>query len=376
MTKGRVYWITGLPGSGKTTIGTSLYYELKKQIDNVVILDGDILKLFVGDSVGYTNQDRLLRAKKYSNICKMLADQGIWVIICTVAMFDEVRQWNRNNIDGYMEIFLDISLEILKERDKKGLYSAGKGMELVQNSEFPKLPDITISEKADIKKDIKKIIEYVPENISKFDRDTNYWNKIYNQETTVPIESDFARYVLKNTLDVKGNLLELGCGNGRDSIFFATNGFKVIGVDASEEAISSLNKKNNINATFVCDDFVKCKALYCIMYDVIYSRFTLHAISEKQETELLNNIISGLKTKGRLFIEARSINDDLYGKGECVEEGAYVYNNHYRRFIDKEKLCNKMSGMGFKILEANEGRGFSRVGYEDPVLVRIVAEVK
>lgn len=47
--KGRVYWITGLPGSGKTTIGTALYYDLREIQDNVIILDGDILKYFVGD---------------------------------------------------------------------------------------------------------------------------------------------------------------------------------------------------------------------------------------------------------------------------------------------------------------------------------------
>lgn len=45
---GRVYWITGLPGSGKTTVGTALFYRLREQNDNIIILDGDILKQFVG----------------------------------------------------------------------------------------------------------------------------------------------------------------------------------------------------------------------------------------------------------------------------------------------------------------------------------------
>ena len=52
MGKGTLYWITGLSGAGKTTIGNALYYELKKKQDNLIILDGDILKKLVGNSLG------------------------------------------------------------------------------------------------------------------------------------------------------------------------------------------------------------------------------------------------------------------------------------------------------------------------------------
>lgn len=58
MKKGILYWITGLSGAGKTTIGNALYYELRKKENNIVILDGDILKNLVGDSLGYTTEDR------------------------------------------------------------------------------------------------------------------------------------------------------------------------------------------------------------------------------------------------------------------------------------------------------------------------------
>lgn len=57
MEKGILYWITGLSGAGKTTIGNTLYYELKKKNNNLVILDGDILKNLVGDSLGYSKED-------------------------------------------------------------------------------------------------------------------------------------------------------------------------------------------------------------------------------------------------------------------------------------------------------------------------------
>lgn len=59
------------------------------------------------------------KGKKYCAICKMPVDQGITVIICTVAIFEEVRRWNRKHIEKYAEIFPDVPLEVLQKRDKK-----------------------------------------------------------------------------------------------------------------------------------------------------------------------------------------------------------------------------------------------------------------
>ena len=72
--QGILYWITGLSGAGKTTIGTRLCYEMKKTHDNVVLLDGDILKEIVDENVGYSDGQRRKRAMKYARICKMLTD--------------------------------------------------------------------------------------------------------------------------------------------------------------------------------------------------------------------------------------------------------------------------------------------------------------
>ena len=79
--KGILYWITGLSGAGKTTIGNRLYYELRKHQNNVILLDGDILKNVIGDNLGYSEIDRRNRAMKYARICKMFTDQGM-IVIC------------------------------------------------------------------------------------------------------------------------------------------------------------------------------------------------------------------------------------------------------------------------------------------------------
>lgn len=377
MKKGRVYWITGLPGSGKTTIGTVLYYRMREQYDNIVILDGDILKQFVGDTVGYTTEDRKVRARKYSNICKILADQGMWVIICTVALYDEIREWNRKNIDGYVEIFLDVPMDVLCKRNKKGLYAEAKDDALYASAEFPKDADLVISNdgKSEINVHIDSILNIMPRKETEFDRDRQYWNSIYDDASITERPSDFAQSIIDDVVGRGGgSILELGCGNGRDSLFFLENKLDVTAVDASDKTISRLQDiAKGTGAIFVCDDFVKCEALYHVLYDSIYSRFTLHAINEEQEDELLRNIGLSLKDSGRLYIEARTIHDDLYGKGERVGEHAFIFNGHYRRFLNPEELRAKLENMGFNIISLVEDRGFSKTETSDPMLLRLVA---
>ena len=213
MQKGTLYWITGLSGAGKTTIGNALYYRLKQNLDKLVILDGDILKKIVGDSLGYSKDDRKKRAYCYSNLCKILTDQGISVVICTIAMYDEVREWNRRNIERYVEVFLKVDKDILLQRDRKNLYSGQKagiiknvaGMD--QEVEFPKNPDIiiqndgtkTVSECAD------DIANYNVKVKNSFDRDVEYWNEFYNRDSmTTHFPSEFAKFVMQYLESMEG----------------------------------------------------------------------------------------------------------------------------------------------------------------------------
>ena len=131
--------------------------------------------------------------------------------------------------------------------------------------------------------------------------------------------------------------------------------------------------KDKDRVLFVCDDFVKCHTLYQMMYDCIYSRFTLHAITDEQENEMLDNVINGLCKGGVFCIEARTIKDDIYGLGEEVGHNAYIYNNHYRRFIDVDEFKKKLINKGFEIVFLEEERGFSKTDDSDPVLMRCIA---
>ena len=296
-------------------------------------------------------------------------------------MYDEVRDWNRANIEKYVEIFLNVNKDILMKRDRKGLYSgqsAGKienvaGMD--QDVEFPKNPDIIIENNGTITISdcVNKIMEYKVNVKDTFDRDVNYWNQYYlRKEKEIQEPSDFAKFVLPY-METHKKIMDIGCGNGRDSIYFSQNGLEVTGVDASEEAISHLNQYNMKNSMFVCDDFVTCKALYQVQYDYFYSRWTIHAVSEKQEWELLKNVSSAIKKKGLFFIEVRSIKDDLFGKGTKIAKNTYSYNDHFRRFIVKKELEEKLEKLEFEIIYEKEDKGLSKTTVSDPVLIRIIA---
>lgn len=147
---GITYWITGLSGSGKTTIGRMLYDYLWTKNKALVLLDGDTLR-DVYQSFSYTQADRIELTYRNARLCKLLNEQGISTIICCVAMYDECREWNRKNIANYKEIYLNVPIEELIRRDQKGLYSGALSNEIENvmginmDYEAPKSPDIEIN---------------------------------------------------------------------------------------------------------------------------------------------------------------------------------------------------------------------------------------
>ena len=160
--EGKVYWITGLSGSGKTSIGSILFQELKKESNMVVFLDGDVMREYICSDLGYTLLERELCARRYSGLCKMLFLQGFTVICCTISMFHSVREWNRDNINNYIEVYVKASSDTLQERNQKGMYTGNQknmmGIDLT--TEFPRNPHIILeNDEGDIQFLVEKILE-------------------------------------------------------------------------------------------------------------------------------------------------------------------------------------------------------------------------
>lgn len=119
-----VVWIIGLSGAGKTTVGKILFEQLRQSDPNWVLLDGDTLRDVWGDAVGHSIEGRALNAHRISNLCKLLDCQGINVIATVLSIFPKWRDWNREQFSSYFEVFLDVDLETVVERDVKGIYNA------------------------------------------------------------------------------------------------------------------------------------------------------------------------------------------------------------------------------------------------------------
>lgn len=121
MEKGIFYWISGLSGAGKTTIGTMFYNYLKEKKDNVVLIDGDVLREITGDS-DFSEVGRDNRVKKNARLFALLTDQGIDVVNCSIGLRNKYREWNRELISNISEIYIKVSMDELIRRDPKGLY--------------------------------------------------------------------------------------------------------------------------------------------------------------------------------------------------------------------------------------------------------------
>jgi len=204
--------------------------------------------------------------------------------------------------------------------------------------------------------------------------DNTYWDNYYSTMNEYIEPSQFAKDILP--IADKGKvLIELGCGNGRDALFFAKNGLKVVAVDQSKIAISKLQSTYaNENIEFIADDFVHSNVLGSDSFNYAYSRFTMHSITEEEQDILLQKVYDSLKINGKLFIEVRSVKDDIYGLGEEVGRNAYYYNEHYRRFIVLEELTQKLQSIGFQINKAVEANNFAIYKDENPIVIRVIAQ--
>jgi adenylylsulfate kinase-like enzyme len=145
---GRVFWITGLSGAGKSTVGRELWTRLRAAGRPVTFLDGDALRAAIAEDLGHSVSNRRRSAMRNARLCQLLASQGADVVCATISLFHAVQHWNRENITNYREIYLRVPMAELRRRDGKGVYTSGQGGEpreivgIDLPAEIPKDPDL------------------------------------------------------------------------------------------------------------------------------------------------------------------------------------------------------------------------------------------
>jgi|TARA_Y100000310_G_scaffold344676_1_gene458721 SAM-dependent methyltransferase len=204
-----------------------------------------------------------------------------------------------------------------------------------------------------------------------------YWDNYYNVGKDHHYPSSFSKFCLENYLIQPSKILDLGCGNARDSFYFAKNGHNVVGIDYSTVVIDQnckLSKELNLSGstTFKASSFSIDLQNY-IDFNAVYSRFSMHTISYNEQQKVTNDVYRLLVKGGLFFIECRTINDFSYLKGKKLSEFER-YTDHYRRFIDSTNFLSELIQKGFVVKFFCESKDLAVLDSENPIVARYVLE--
>ncbi len=165
-----VIWMTGLSGSGKSTVANLLFEKIKPKIPELILIEGDDIRALFGASLDYSVASRVTQIQRLQKMARFLSRQKLFVIVTALYSNSELMAWNRKFIKNYFEIYMDTPLEVVMQRDVKGIYAQAKRGEMKNVVGFdipwcaPKAPDLQLSfEKNDSpKKYADLIVEKCP----------------------------------------------------------------------------------------------------------------------------------------------------------------------------------------------------------------------
>jgi len=150
--RGLAIWMTGLSGSGKSTIGVLLEKMLYERGILTKLLDGDNIRTGINSNLGFSESDRTENIRRIAEVNKLFIDCAVVTINCfvspTIAIREQARQIIGN--DDFVEVFIDTPLEICEKRDVKGLYKKARAGEITDFTgidapfEVPPLPEVVI----------------------------------------------------------------------------------------------------------------------------------------------------------------------------------------------------------------------------------------
>jgi len=379
--EGGVIWITGYSGAGKTTVGRNVERLLRQRGLWTVFLDGDDLRRIFSGKWGYDQAARVELAKVYFRLCSHLASQHATVVISAVAMYSEVYRWVSENIERSLLVYLRVPDDerIRRDRATKNVYQNISTREL--GYEEPADAGITIDNYGDVDpgKAARTIVDFylVGSGARPHAADhgkTQHWEAFYRSAGGVPQPSPFAVEVARSRLNGRSRMLDVGCGNGRDSAYFAQLEHEVYAVDTSRAAIELCRKRYQHLPIEFRQGTAEAIAASPGRpdFDVVYCRFVLHAMTEQEEATFCRASRGLLVPGGRLFLECRSINDPLSRLGEVISPTERIHG-HYRRFVVMDDLLQRLEALGLEVVSKVESKGLAVFNDEDPVVIRVEA---
>src|SRR6185436_834466 len=151
MPKGFTLWFTGLSGAGKSTVSEKVYAQLQEAGAKVELLDGDVVRTHLSKGLGFSKEDRDINVRRIGFVCELLSRNGVIAIVAAISPYREVREEVRASIDNFVEVYVECPVEVLAERDVKGLYKKALAGEIANFTgitdpyEPPASPEVTVN---------------------------------------------------------------------------------------------------------------------------------------------------------------------------------------------------------------------------------------
>jgi len=130
--KGFTLWFTGLSGAGKSTIAQLVAQELEARGRRVEILDGDEVRQHLSKGLGFSKEDRDTNVQRIAYVASLLTRHGAAVIVAAISPYRKAREWARERIGEFVEVYVRCPLEVCAARDVKGLYQKAYAGEIPQ----------------------------------------------------------------------------------------------------------------------------------------------------------------------------------------------------------------------------------------------------
>lgn len=167
---GFTVWLTGLPCSGKSTIATQLVEHLRANGRKVEVLDGDIVREHLSKGLGFSRTDRDTNVLRIGFVAQLLSRNGVAVVVAAVSPYASTRELVRQQIPGFVEVFVECPLEECERRDVKGMYakaragSIGAFTGVDDPYEPPIRPDVTVRTREEaVDESLRKVLDKLAE---------------------------------------------------------------------------------------------------------------------------------------------------------------------------------------------------------------------
>lgn len=155
-----VVWLLGISGAGKTTLGNKLKKYFDEKNIHSYIIDGDLVRRFYDNDLGFTKKDRVANIKRILLSVYVLEQNGIVPIVCNISPFQELRDFANEKLDNYIEIYLKRELSDIKNKDS--VYNDDDVVGVDMKFDEPKNPSLTIdTSKDNIQTSLNKIINHI-----------------------------------------------------------------------------------------------------------------------------------------------------------------------------------------------------------------------